>query len=94
MVAAVNFGKISTATVDEDGNKVDYKLNIDQNLEVKFACWERANTYSWGTKKVNNKQVSAKPSIMWNADGNIIISSCLLTLTLRTAMILTASAAH
>ena len=70
MVAAVNFGKISTATVDEDGNKVDYKLNIDQNLEVKFACWEMANTYSWGTKKVNNKQVSAKPSIMWNADGN------------------------
>ena len=70
MVAAVNFGKISTATVDEDGNKVDYKLNIDQNLEVKFACWEMANTYSWGTKKVNNKQVSAKPSIMWNAAGN------------------------
>lgn len=70
MVAAVNFGKISTATVDEDGNKVDYKLNIDQNLEVKFACWEMANTYSWGTKKVNDKQVSAKPSIMWNADGN------------------------
>ena len=70
MVASVNFGKISTSKVDENGNKVDYKLNIDQNLEVKFACWEMANTYSWGTKKVNNKQVSAKPSIMWNADGN------------------------
>lgn len=70
MVAAVNFGKISTATVDKDGNMVDYTLDIDQNLEVKFACWEMANTYSWGTKKVNNKPVSAKPSIMWNADGN------------------------
>lgn len=70
MVAAVNFGKISTATVDKDGNMVDYTLDIDQNLEVKFACWEMANTYSWVTKKVNNKQVSAKPSIMWNAAGN------------------------
>lgn len=70
MVASVNFGKISTSKVDENGNKVDYTLDIDQNLEVKFACWEMANTYSWGTKKVNNKQVSAKPSIMWNADGN------------------------
>lgn len=70
MVAAVNFGKISTATVDKDGNMVDYTLDIDQNLEVKFACWEMANTYSWVTKKVNNNQVSAKPSIMWNAAGN------------------------
>lgn len=73
MVAAVNFGKISTATVDEDGNEVDYKLNIDQNLQVKFACWEMANTYKWHewTTTENKKEVkhTKKPQIMWNADG-------------------------
>lgn len=70
VIAAVNFGKISTNKVDKDGNKVDYTLDIDQDLQARFACWETANTYAWGTKKVNNKQVSAKPSIMWDADGD------------------------
>jgi hypothetical protein len=70
MVAAVNFGKISTATVDKAGNEVDYKLDIDQNLEVKFACWEMANTYAWGTKTTGETTTSLKPEIMWNADGN------------------------
>lgn len=60
MVAAVNFGKISTATVDKDGNKLDYTLDVNQNLQVKFACWEAANTYSWAKKA---------PEIKWNAEG-------------------------
>lgn len=70
MVAAVNFGKISTATVDEDGNEVDYKLNIDQNLQVKFACWEMANKYDWGTTGTGKNAKSNKPEIIWNAEGN------------------------
>lgn len=70
MVAAVNFGKISTTTVDKDGNEVDYTLNIDQNLQVKFACWEMANTYAWGTKTTGKTTTSLKPEIMWNAEGN------------------------
>lgn len=60
MVAAVNFGKISTANVDKDGNKLDYTLDVNQDLQVKFACWETANTYSWATKA---------PEIKWNAEG-------------------------
>ena len=60
MVAAVNFGKISTATVDKDGNKLDYTLDVKQDLQVKFACWEAANTYSWTSKA---------PEIKWNAEG-------------------------
>lgn len=74
MVASVNFGKISTSKVDENGNKVDYTLDIDQNLEVKFACWEMANKYNWHEwqETVDKKKVtkSKKPSIMWNAEGN------------------------
>ena len=70
MVAAVNFGKISTATVDKAGNEVDYKLDIDQNLEVKFACWEMANKYDWGTTGTGKNAKSNKPEIIWNADGN------------------------
>ena len=74
MVASVNFGKISTSKVDENGNKVDYTLDIDQNLEVKFACWEMANKYNWHEwqETVDKQKVtkSKKPSIMWNADGN------------------------
>lgn len=70
MVAAVNFGKISTATVDKNKNEVDYTLNIDQNLQVKFACWEMANTYAWGTKTTGETTTSLKPEIMWNAEGN------------------------
>lgn len=62
VIAAVNFGKISTNKVDKNGNKVDYTLDIDQDLQARFACWETANTYAWGTNK--------KPSIMWNADGD------------------------
>lgn len=60
MVAAVNFGKISTANVDKDGNKLDYTLDVNQDLQVKFACWETANTYSWAKKA---------PEIKWNAEG-------------------------
>ena len=74
MVASVNFGKISTSKVDENGNKVDYTLDIDQNLEVKFACWEMANKYNWHEwqETVDKKKVtkSKKPSIMWNFEGN------------------------
>lgn len=73
MVASVNFGKISTSKVDENGNKVDYTLDIDQNLEVKFACWEMANKYNWHEwqETVDKEKVtkSKKPSIMWNAKG-------------------------
>lgn len=61
MVAAVNFGKISTATVDENGNKLNYTLKVNQNLKVRFACWETANTYSWA---------KTAPVINWNANGN------------------------
>ena len=60
IVAAVNFGKISTATVDENGNKLNYTLDVNQDLQVKFACWETANTYSWAKKA---------PEIKWNAEG-------------------------
>lgn len=73
VIAAVNFGKISTNKVDKDGNKVDYTLDIDQDLQARFACWETANTYAWGTHKEgtgkNEHSVSNKPSVMWNAEG-------------------------
>ena len=73
VIAAVNFGKISTNKVDKDGNKVDYTLDIDQDLQARFACWETANTYDWGTHKEgtgkNEHSVSNKPSVMWNAEG-------------------------
>lgn len=73
VIAAVNFGKISTNKVDKDGNKVDYTLDIDQDLQARFACWETANTYVWGTHKEgtgkNEHSVSNKPSVMWNAEG-------------------------
>lgn len=70
MVASVNFGKISTSKVDENGNKVDYTLDIDQNLEVKFACWEMANKYDWGTTGTGKNAKSKEPEIIWNAEGN------------------------
>lgn len=73
VIAAVNFGKISTNKVDKDGNKVDYTLDINQDLQARFACWETANTYDWGTHKEgtgkNEHSVSNKPSVMWNAEG-------------------------
>ncbi len=73
VIAAVNFGKISSNKVDKDGNKVDYTLDIDQDLQARFACWETANTYAWGTHKEgtdkNEHSVSNKPSVMWNAEG-------------------------
>lgn len=73
VIAAVNFGKISTNKVDKDGNKVDYTLDINQDLQARFACWETANTYAWGTHKEgtgkNEHSVSNKPSVMWNAEG-------------------------
>lgn len=73
VIAAVNFGKISTNKVDKDGNKVDYTLDINQDLQARFACWETANTYAWGTHKEgtgkNEHSVSNKPSVMWNAKG-------------------------
>lgn len=73
VIAAVNFGKISSNKVDKDGNKVDYTLDIDQDLQARFACWETANTYAWGTHKEgtgkNEHSVSNKPSVMWNAKG-------------------------
>ena len=76
LTAAVNFGKISTETKAADGSEADYKLTIDQALKVRFACWETANTYAWGTEDVldndGNKigTKSLKPSIMWDANGN------------------------
>lgn len=73
VIAAVNFGKISSNKVDKNGNKVDYTLDIDQDLQARFACWETANTYAWGTHKEgtgkNEHSVSNKPSVMWNAEG-------------------------
>lgn len=76
LTAAVNFGKISTETKAADGSEADYKLTIDQALKVRFACWETANTYAWGTEDVLDKDgnkigtKSLKPSIMWDAAGN------------------------
>lgn len=76
LTAAVNFGKISTETKAADGSEADYKLTIDQALKVRFACWETANTYAWGTEDVLDKDgkkigtKSLKPSIMWDANGN------------------------
>jgi len=73
VIAAVNFGKISTNKVDKDGKKVDYTLDINQDLQARFACWETANTYAWGTHIEGTGKdahsVSNKPSVMWKADG-------------------------
>lgn len=74
VIAAVNFGKISTETKTADGKALDdYVVNINQDLQARFACWETANTYDWGTHKEgtgkNEHSVSNKPSVMWKADG-------------------------
>jgi len=74
VIAAVNFGKISTDTKTADGKALDdYVVNINQDLQARFACWETANTYDWGTHKEgtgkNEHSVSNKPSVMWNAEG-------------------------
>lgn len=55
LTAAINFGKISSKSSD------DWKITVNQDLNVRFACWETANTYAWG--------VSKQPSITWNAKG-------------------------
>lgn len=64
LTAAINFGKISSKSTD------DYKITVNQDLNVRFACWETANTYAWGTKKVGTKTESLQPQIMWDANGN------------------------
>ena len=64
LTAAINFGKISSKSTD------DYKITVNQNLKVRFACWETANTYAWGTKKDGKETVSLQPQIMWDANGN------------------------
>ena len=74
VIAAVNFGKISSETKTENGQALDdYVVNINQDLQARFACWETANTYAWGTHKEgtgkNEHSVSNKPSVMWNAEG-------------------------
>ena len=74
VIAAVNFGKISSDTKTADGKALDdYVVNINQDLQARFACWETANTYAWGTHKEgtgkNEHSVSNKPSVMWNAEG-------------------------
>ncbi len=74
VIAAVNFGKISSDTKTADGKALDdYVVNINQDLQARFACWETANTYDWGTHKEgtgkNEHSVSNKPSVMWNAEG-------------------------
>ena len=55
LTAAINFGKISSKSDD------DWKITVNQDLQVRFACWETANTYAWGTGK--------QPQITWNANG-------------------------
>lgn len=74
VIAAVNFGKISSDTKTADGKALDdYVVNINQDLQARFACWETANTYAWGTHKEGTGKdahsVSNKPSVMWNAEG-------------------------
>lgn len=64
LTAAINFGKISSKSKD------DYKITVNQDLNVRFACWETANTYAWGTKKDGKNTVSLQPQIMWDANGN------------------------
>lgn len=75
VIAAVNFGKISTDTKTADGKALDdYVVNINQDLQARFACWETANTYAWGTHTVGTGKdahsVSNKPSVMWKAGGD------------------------
>lgn len=74
VIAAVNFGKISSETKTADGKALaNYVVNINQDLQARFACWETANTYAWGTHTVGTGKdahsVSNKPSVMWKADG-------------------------
>ena len=64
LTAAINFGKISSESKD------DYKITVNQDLSVRFACWETANTYAWGTKQNGKETVSLQPQIMWDANGN------------------------
>jgi multidrug efflux pump subunit AcrA (membrane-fusion protein) len=72
VVASVNYGKISTATPDDD-----YMITLSQDLQAKFACWASANTYKWDndTTWVDDAHtqidtiVSCKPVITWTASG-------------------------
>ena len=61
LTAAINFGKISSKS-DED-----WKITVNQDLQVRFACWETANTYAWGK---DDNGVSLQPQIMWKANGD------------------------
>jgi hypothetical protein len=75
VTTSINYGQISTAHPGED-----YVIALNQPLKARFACWESANTYEWGTRRdttydangniASINTVSLKPSLQWNAAGD------------------------
>ena len=48
---------------------VDHAVKYGKTLEAKYACWEDASAFAWGTEKVENAAVSLKPILKWTAEG-------------------------
>ena len=50
---------------------VDHAVKYGKTLEAKYACWEDASAFAWGTyKSEDGKSVlSHKPALQWTAEG-------------------------
>ena len=58
-----------------DATAKDYKVGQDHpvpyagTLEAKYACWEDASAFAWGTYKQGTTTLSYKPALQWTAEG-------------------------
>ena len=66
VTAVYDYGDIS-CDIDKDTKQLKAKKHTvayGKTMQVIFACWVRANTYSWAKDK--------QPKVMWNAEGTVV----------------------
>ena len=70
----VNYLYRGVSTTYDSEAKV-YKVGQDHpvpyagTLEAKYACWEDASAFDWGTYKQGTTTLSYKPALQWTAEG-------------------------